>query len=657
MKRRNQDVHPEDPSPIRTSFPEAVHRGRSPVIRPDLQSNRDDGPKTSEFAFFKKLKKDAGRRFGSNSMQREKIQPNKLNSSECCGVAEGTKIVRNFSKSFEGTNITRNRSKDLRPPLSVGKVSSKELGSLFSAKNVGSNDSRSPLPIKNVTQINFDSFLSPDDRAANNSDLKNNFSALESICRKEDWLEDDSDKKRPGGSQSNQGELFSRKRQKLLQLAHNSFPEIEKLCANGYDLISMLLSRLLPWSNEKNSCRSAEYAPVESNTKTDLLTCPKSDIPSKKPYRLPKRDIMEVEYMPCLENGTSSYWSDRSRETMLYSICSGNYENHSTLQKNLELTSCELRGKNLTSCIEGESTLGFPFVRHGSFPPFSSSKEPDDLHDTNGTMTGREPHLLLLEWDSVNVNERSLSVTCQNTNWEIIPAWQSSWDHQPSLNNWCESFGTREFFSSSVEENYPQDFCTLLLDKHEPGRSILEEEEEAVADLNHLPLTLSKSSKCLNLIADCDLYELACQGSETGDILPSAGDHFGFMSKALREENSTPDFGTHLSFSLDGEWKCLQSSDLRRERYLSTYNDLQFLEKGIIYSNFLSEDQLESCPGGSSCRSLMSSEDMLDIHDPQSFYFQISRGKDKAYPLLLDKSSWEDCREETYGTDNQVEFL
>ncbi|XP_022728408.1 uncharacterized protein LOC111283972 [Durio zibethinus] len=665
MKRRIQDTHPENPSPIRISFPEALDRGRSHVTQRDPQSNRDDGPKTSEYAFFKKLKKDAGQRFDSHSMQREKNQPNKLNSSECRGVEEGTKIVRNISKSSEVTNITRNCYKEFRSPLSVANISSKELGSLLSIKIVGSKDSRSPLPINNVTRINFDSFLPPVDGAANNSEvnLKNAFSTFESICSIEDWLEHDSNNKRLGGSQSDQVDLFSRKRQKLRQWAHNSFPEIEELFSKGYDLISMLLSRLLPWSNEKNTCGSAESAPMESNTNAELLACPKSDIPSEKLYRLPKRNNMEVEYMPYLENGTSCYWSDRSRETMLSNICSPTYKNHSTLQKNLELPSCELRRKNLISCIEGESTFGFPLVRHGSFPPFSSFKEPDDLHDSNGSLPGREPHLLLLEWDSVNINERSLSATCQNTNWTIIPAVRSSWDHKQILNNWCELSDIHELCSSPVQGNYPQDFCTLLppnstsYGKHDFGRSILEEEEETVAELNHLPLTLSHSSKGLNLIADCDLYGIACKGSETNDILRSPGNHFGFMSRALGEENSTPGFGTHLSFALDVEWKCLQSSDLRRERCLSTYNDLQFLEKEIIYSNFLSEDEFESSSVGSSCRSLMSSEDMVDIHDWQSFYFQISRNKDKAYPLLLDKSSWEDCTEETYDSDNQFKCI
>ncbi|XVE78030.1 hypothetical protein DITRI_Ditri13aG0111500 [Diplodiscus trichospermus] len=809
MKRRSHDIHPEDPSPIRTSFPEALHRdrGRSPVTRLDSRTIRDDGPKTSEYAFFKKMKKDAGQIIDSQLIQREKNQLNKLNTSECCRVVEGTKMIRNISKPSEGTNITRNCSRDFRSPLSVRNVSSKELSQL-SIKNVSSKSSRSPLH-NNVTHINLDSFLTPFGRAANNSvptepkvvklflqvtgvlafltevNVKNTFSAIESMCSIEYWLEIDGDKQRLGvllsnqncpfafasladwltscfdlgisnWSQSDQVGLFSRKREKLRQWAHNSFPEIEELCPKGYDLISILLSRLLPWSNENNSCRSAESAPAESNTKTELLACPMSDIPSKKLYRWPKRNIMEVEYIPYMENGTSSYWLDKSRETMLSNICSPTYKNHSTLQKNLELPNYELRRKNLTSCIGGKSMFGFPFVRHGYSPPFATFKELDDLHDPSRTLPGREPHLLPLEWDSVKMNERSLSATCQNTNWTIIPAVRSSWDDQQSQNNWCESFGTHELCSSTVQgndpldfytllppngtgydkhelgrsileeqdemaadhelcsspiqrnypqdfytllptnstsydkyelgrsileeeeetvadhelcsslvlqRNYPQDFCTSLppnstsYDIDEHGRSIFEEEEEMVADLNHLPLTLSHSSKCCNLIADCDLYEIACKGSKTSNTLASPVNQFGFMSKALYEEDSTPGFGTHLFFALDVEWNCLQSSDLRGLQCLSTCRDFQVLEKGITYSNFINEDEFDSSSCSSSYISLMSSEDMVDIHDRRSFYFQLSRDKDEAYPLLLDKSSWEDCTEETFDSDNQVKCL
>ncbi|GMI69255.1 hypothetical protein HRI_000594800 [Hibiscus trionum] len=737
MKRRSHEINPEDPSPIRISSPAAQPKVRSHEALSDSRSNLADGPKTSEFAFFKKLKKDAGKRFDSHSMQRVKNPPHKLNSSKCCrGVgrfkSEGTRIVRNISKSSEGTDIARNYSKDFRSPSSAAKGSS-ESGSLRSIEKVNSKDSRSPFPINNVNvmDVNLDSFPSPVERAVNNSEvnLKNAFSAVEPIFSLEDWLEHHNDDKKPGGSYSDQTELFSRKRQKLLQWACNSLPEIEELHSKGYDVISTLLSRLFPWSNEKNGYRSAESAPLESFTKSELFTCPKSDVPSNKLDRLQTRKILEVQDTPShLGNGTSSYWSDISRETIISNIDSTTYNNHSTLQKNLELPTGKLREKNLTSfidsdsafgfpfvrhgsflpfifskdpddlhnpngslparetflpllewdslygkssywsdgsretmlsniysppynnhftlqnklespsfelrekklisCIEGDSTFGFPFVKHGSFLPFSSFKEPDDLHDPTGSFPGREPHFPLLEWDSINMNKRSSSATswntnwtlvsalqcswdyqqslnipfrsyknlddshdpfgsspgrqpqlpllewhstdinesslsssCPDTNWTLIPAVQSSWNHQQSLNNWCDSFGTLGLCSAPVIRNYPRDFYALVpstsssYDKDEFRRSILDTEEEIMAGLQHLPLALSQSSKCLNLIADCNHYEIACQGSETSDILPSPENHLGFMSNALDEENNTPGFGNQLPFALNVQWK------------------------------------------------------------------------------------------------------
>ncbi|KAL4379865.1 hypothetical protein GQ457_02G004280 [Hibiscus cannabinus] len=46
--------------------------------------------------------------------------------------------------------------------------------------------------------------------------------------------------------------------------------------------------------------------------------------------------------------------------------------------------------------------------------------------------------------------------------------------------------------------------------------------------------------------------------------------------------------------------------------------------------NFFSEDESDSSLGGSDYRSIINcNEDMLDIHDQRSFYFQISRDKDQ----------------------------
>ncbi|MBA0758443.1 hypothetical protein Gotri_021439 [Gossypium trilobum] len=364
--------------------------------------------------------------------------------------------------------------------------------------------------------------------------------------------------------------------------------------------------------------RHGFFLPFISSNEPDDLHDPNGSLPASEPF-LP---LLERDSL----NGTSSYWSDRSRETTLSNIHSPPYNNHSTLQKYLESPSYEVREKNLISRVEGDPTFGFPFVRPQSSLPFSSFKEPDYLRDPTGSLPGGDPCFPQLEWDSVNmnkrsssatyqntnwtivpalqcswdhqqsldipfnsfeklddshdpngspgrephlallqwhpdVNERSLSATCPDTNWTLIPAVQSSWNHQQSLNNWRESFGTLGLCSSPVLGNYPQYFYTLVsptstsYEKHEFGRSILETDEEIIADLQHLPLTLSHSSNCFNLIADCNHFEVASQGSESSGFLPSPENHLGFMSNALVEENNTTDFGNHLSFALNVQWK------------------------------------------------------------------------------------------------------
>ncbi|OMP06388.1 hypothetical protein COLO4_08165 [Corchorus olitorius] len=713
-RRRNHDANPNESSSMPTSFPAAPLIVRSPETRFNSRSNQAAVPKTSEFAFFKKLKKHASERFDCQPIQREESQSKKLNSSKFGKVEEGTKmLVKTFVTPSEETNINKNCSEDFGFPLSIGKFSSKELGSVLSMENVMSMDSRLPLHVNHVTRHDCDPVLSPFGRAANNTEASLNkaFSAFESPCHIEDFLDHDSDSKRPRvikivlvplhlskPAESDQVGLFSGKRQKLRQLAHNSFPEIEELCSKGYNLTSMLLSRLLPWSNEKNSIRSAESELVERNSKSELFACSKSDIPSKKlhgmPTRnimeiecmpdlengtsscfsdrlgfacsksdipskklhgMPTRNIMEIECMPYLENGTSSCFSDRLGETMLFNFGSPTKNYCSTLQKNLELPSCEYRRKNLTSCITGDSTFGFPFGRHHSYLPYSPFKEPDNSHDPHGSLPGREPRVLLLEWDPINMNETSLSSTCQNTNWTMIPAVQSSWDDQQCKSYWDESYGTLGVYSSPVR-NHPQEFYTLMppkgtfYDKHERGRSTTLEDEEMVPDLGYLPLSSINLPERVNYIGNCDYYEIACRGCETSDILPFPGNQLRFASKIVGEDNGTPSNGTHLSFAVDVEWKCLQSTRLRRKRYSSACNDLQFPENEPIYSNFLREDGFESSSGGSGYRSLIhSSEDVLNMHEwCRSVYFQIFHDKDKAYPLLLDNSSWGNCTEETY---------
>ncbi|OMO97840.1 hypothetical protein CCACVL1_04432, partial [Corchorus capsularis] len=169
-RRRNHDANPNESSSIPTSFPAAPHIVRSAETRLNSRSNQAAVPKTSELAFFKKLKKHAGERFDCQPIQREESQSKKFNSSKFGEVEEGTKmLVRTFVRPTEETNINKNCCEDFGLPLSVGKFSSKELGSVLSMETVMSMDSRLPLPVNHVAHHDCDPVLSPFGRAESNT--------------------------------------------------------------------------------------------------------------------------------------------------------------------------------------------------------------------------------------------------------------------------------------------------------------------------------------------------------------------------------------------------------------------------------------------------------------------------------------------------------
>ncbi|KAE9619420.1 hypothetical protein Lalb_Chr02g0152931 [Lupinus albus] len=216
-------------------------------------------PKTSEYAFFKKLKKDAGLRVHSHPVQKDADQPKKPESSDCC----------------------RERTSD------VG------------VDNKGFNSSRI---IKDTSTVKTESFFSPSDGAWNNSDaysmsiMQNEFQSCGGTFE-------------PQGNQFMHGETFSRKREKLHQcVADALFPDTEKLCSKGHGIVSVLLSRLFPTSIHENDPNPGKA--VNATTEYDLLDSQELDSQFKEPHqKIPTRKLLELE--------SSSYFTDHLLSPML----------------------------------------------------------------------------------------------------------------------------------------------------------------------------------------------------------------------------------------------------------------------------------------------------------------------------------------------------
>ncbi|XP_073223815.1 uncharacterized protein [Cicer arietinum] len=149
-----------------------------------------------------------------------------------------------------------------------------------------------------------------------------------------------------GGNQYEDGDIFSRKRQKLRQFVADAlFPDTEKLCSKGFDIVSVLLSRLFPLSTDctvKNSVQKHDDpnpGKIESIARYDLLDYRELDVEFKEHYPIPKRKLLELE--------SGSYFSDQLVSPMF-----------------LEL------GERMTSHAE------FPTYHSQNFQPWYSTTEP-----------------------------------------------------------------------------------------------------------------------------------------------------------------------------------------------------------------------------------------------------------------------------------------
>ncbi|XP_057427551.1 uncharacterized protein LOC130720868 isoform X3 [Lotus japonicus] len=267
-KRRNSRIDTDDEAPA-TTQEIGRHRKVKFVAAPENDSPRlsvserrkvtagtDMDPKTSEYAFFKKLKNDASLRFYAHPLKKDaSLSSKKPRSSDYS--RERTGSVRVASKAFNSSKI-----------------------------------------IEDMSSVKTDSFVSPSGGT---------------------WLK--------SGNQYANGEIFSRKREKLRQcIADVLIPDIEKLSSKGLgtvallivdvfviflyreykfcrcDIVSMLLSRLFPMSIEENKSEDPNRGKVENDTRYDLLDSSESDFEFKEHYQIRKRRLLELE--------PSSYFSD-----------------------------------------------------------------------------------------------------------------------------------------------------------------------------------------------------------------------------------------------------------------------------------------------------------------------------------------------------------
>ncbi|KAI9085807.1 hypothetical protein K1719_032221 [Acacia pycnantha] len=231
-------------------------------------------PKTSEYAFFKKLKEDVGQICHSSSLQKDAYLSKKPEPNDC--FRERTNSARVSSKCFNHSTV-----------------------------------------IENTPTVKSDSFLPPSGGALKKTDgyLVGSTSTQEHFQGYGDTLQPE-DMFLHEEAQSEQGKTFLRKRQKLRQwVTDTSFPGTDKFCSKRHDIVSMLLTRLISDSNEENKYNYPKSGTAVTATSHGFLAPQESDIqyeehhiPGKKLLELDSRSYSKPE---CNFAGTASfspYW-------------------------------------------------------------------------------------------------------------------------------------------------------------------------------------------------------------------------------------------------------------------------------------------------------------------------------------------------------------
>ncbi|KAF7818498.1 hypothetical protein G2W53_023953 [Senna tora] len=549
-------------------------------------------PKTSEYAFFKKLKEDAGQRCHSNSTQKD----------------------AHLLKKPESNDRFRERANGVR-------VSSKCFN-------------RSTL-IESLPTVNSDSFLSPSDRALKKPDeypvsstsTQKHFQGYADTFQPQDMFLHE-------GTQSVQGNTFFRKRQKLRQWIEDaSLPDIDKLCSKGHDIVTMLLSRLFSRTDVENKDSYQKSGEAVTAARHDLLASQDSDIRYKEHHQIPWKNLLGLDSSSYVSDHLSYPMFHRSDERIV--SCANFPTSHShKFQPPYIITEPECSFSGTASfSANSDMTLGF----------LSNQQE----HEPIALNTfielgkfGREPNPLLLENDcDSSVDDLTVPLSPNNAKLSRGPALSTSFDNceEQMLNS---ILSARNLCSSSMLSNQPPDFNSMLdlrLLKCQEFRFGQYVYEDLDTDFNCTSLSLSYKKDHLKLSEDCNISNSCIQDSTY--FSPYQPLFRGTVSNDYHR-NADTDTEAWLSSSLDliSGRTCLFLPSPHQDHQNANCGTLQLALRESM-SDLLKDNCKQELNGGIEEEALYQfREDVLEIYN--SSFLHISMQRDKGWPFLLHDSNY-----------------
>ncbi|KAI3461013.1 hypothetical protein Pfo_017676 [Paulownia fortunei] len=563
------------------------------------QSPRSGAPKTSEYAYFRKVKNGAVHGHSrSLHKENEQLKSSKINyligeNSSASDMLKPSSKDLKFSVSGERAGPS-DHNHFLTPRVSKydepDQIRSKELTNKIKK--------RSSLFCENVTPIGQSLFSSSLNEASENSE-----------------------------NQYSEKGIFSAKRHRLRQwVDHTLFSEMEKLHHEGFDLVSSLLSRLLPKGRENNNPSNGDADIHQSNNQEKGL------------HLSHKRDWDKEPPKIC---------TGRSSEIVLWewdTFDSGfpfrNYGTGSHVQDEWMDLDQHLKSRiHRSSHTQHDFSFSFPFERYRSSDSFHF-KELDEF----GSIIEHardEPHRLLLEWDFELGKDRvDSSIINHDTAKNECARLATSWnvDEQQIVDNVLD---TKGLCSSSLFSNYYLEFDSLpnygstgcLTQDFGPN---FDDVECAMTEPGQLSLALPCTPKCITLAEDKNAENILYNSNI---IFPHKDQHW--LKNKVWDGKPQSDF-----------WrKCLSAADFSAEDPPSIFHAWQFPQNE---NSLYPLSRLKEAPG----QPFNPFSEGAFNHNFLSSNLQSSLDTLKNCPLLLNHFSQDRSHQELYfeDDDNELEY-
>ncbi|KAK7393327.1 hypothetical protein VNO78_21880 [Psophocarpus tetragonolobus] len=664
------------------------------LTRPNSQT-KDADPKTSEFAFFKKLKKDACEGFRSRPLLKD----------SCLS-----------SKKRDSSGYSREKTGDVR---------------------VGSKTDNSSRIMEHISTVRTDSFFSPSVKAWNKSglhsisDTPKNSQDCSNIFKPQQIFSDE-------GNQHEHGKVFARKRQKLRQcVADALFTDTEKLCSIGHDIISMLLSRLFPMNTEENKYEDTHPGKIVNATRYDLRDSQESDDQFKEHYqkflelesdpyfsdhalspkfrRLDERINLHPEfptyYSPnfpplysiteprCKLSATPSFSAIAKSNVNLESLFeeaanATRYGLHDSYESDVQFTDHRLSKRKLLE-LESSSSLSDHmlspmFLRsvqiinpHVDFPTYPLKSQPlPSMTEAKGNFSGtqsfvdngdvtpgflssnqehgiftlnhfkelgkfeREPIPLLMEKDfDYTTDETNLPITCKYTKPNIAPELPILGHGEGQiLNNTLDEY---HFSPSSSLLDKRQDFSSILDSGFLRYQELKVEKyvyEEMDTNFNHTALSFSHNNHYFNVSENCkNDYSCDQDGMFLSPYLPRAG-------RAVScSYHHHPNPETCLPSSLDECQVGLSLTSSHLNYRSSSSRNLQLPQRESMASLFHINDSYEPEMNGENQGEVLCHfrEGLIELYNSNSSFLRISMERNNGCPFPLDGSDYANEQEQT----------